>query len=115
MSKRRLGPAGGEPEDVSEASGRNGGTTPATGRHEDDTATDGAAPTEASVTVEFSDALNAVGGHDGTLHSVTPGVAGFTGTAYAFTHGDVAVPSAAALVRAAPYLRGSRPAVRSRE
>jgi hypothetical protein len=41
---------------------------------------------------------DAVGGHDGTLSAVTPGVPGFAGTAFGFAGaGFVSVPSAAAL------------------
>jgi concanavalin A-like lectin/glucanase superfamily protein len=45
---------------------------------------------------------DAVGGHDGTLEdSVSAGAAGVLGTAFAFTHGSVSVPSAPALNPAA--------------
>jgi hypothetical protein len=48
---------------------------------------------------------DAVGGHDGTLSGVTPGVPGFSGTAFAFTRGTVTVPSAAALNPGSATLR----------
>jgi hypothetical protein len=41
--------------------------------------------------------VDAVGGHDGTLNAVEPGVPGFGGSAYQFVHGFVSVPNAAAL------------------